>query len=115
MATIRLSARVGSDRKLTLNLPNEIPPGEIEIVVRSLAGETDDDIYDATAKVTLQYTNMATEIARAKLQEVGKLAQSTSAPDDAVLLPPDELWAVGAKALGKKGKAADKDKDKGDQ
>jgi hypothetical protein len=111
MATIRLSARVGSDRKLTLNLPNDIPPGEIEVVIRSLENEADEDIYDATAKVTLQYTNMATEIARAKLQETGKLAQSTQAPDDAVLLPPDELWAVGAKALGKKGKAADKDKD----
>ena len=36
MIAIRLHAVVGDDRKLTIQLPEDIPPGELELTVRSI-------------------------------------------------------------------------------
>ena len=96
MVTIRLSTTVGADRKLVLQLPEEIPAGEVEIEIRVAEKSP-----EARKPYEIPY-NPAREAARAKLRAAGILAESTRAPEGTVPMSPEEILAIGAKAVGGK-------------
>ncbi|MBI5668286.1 MAG: hypothetical protein HZC41_09790 [Chloroflexi bacterium] len=79
-----LSAVVGEDRKLVIELPPDAPTGPVELIVRS------------TKAVEQQpYYNPAREAARAKLLAAGVLSTAHHAPEGAVPLTVEERMRIG--------------------
>ena len=89
MVTIRLSATVGADRKLVLQLPEEIPAGDVEIEIRAAEKSP-----EARKPYEIPY-NPAREAARAKLRAAGILSESTRAPEGTVPLSVEERMKLG--------------------
>lgn len=85
MVAIRLNAVVGDDRKLIIQLPNDIPPGDIELIVRT--------VEPNTASTTL--VNPAREAAKAKLLAAGALVTVFNVPSEAVRLTVEERMRLG--------------------
>lgn len=81
MATITLSAVVGEDRRLVIDLPADTPVGQVELTIRPL-NETPPE-------------NPAREAARAKLLAAGFLVTSIHAPEGVVPLTPEERMRIG--------------------
>ena len=84
MIAIRLHAVVGDDRKLTIQLPEDIPPGELELTVRS--------IDESENSVVL---NSAREAAKAKLLAAGALVTQFEVPANPVRLSVEERMSLG--------------------
>jgi hypothetical protein len=84
MIAIRLHAVVGDDRKLTIQLPEDIPPGQLELTVRSI-DESDSSVV----------MNSAREAAKAKLLAAGALVTQFEVPADAVRLSIEERIRLG--------------------
>ncbi|MFN8376019.1 MAG: hypothetical protein U0694_24490 [Anaerolineae bacterium] len=82
MVAIRLKTTIGADRKLVVQLPNDIPPGSIELIVHS--GESEPEVYHS-----------AREVARAKLLAAGALVTSFETPPDAIRLSVEERLRLG--------------------
>lgn len=80
MVAVRLSATIGADRKLVIQLPDEIPAGNIEIEIRAVVqpssmpntveAQAAEPATDARQPDEIPY-NPAREAARAKLRAAG--------------------------------------------
>jgi hypothetical protein len=76
MTTVRLSATIGDDRKLTVHVPDEIPTGPVDVVIHA-------------HEISASAMDTPREIARRKLQMAGILATDLGIPDD--LAAPSEV------------------------
>ncbi len=83
MKSVTLQATVDESRRLTIELPADIPAGPVEVTVTSLATP------DAAT------TPLTREVAREKLRAAGLLAEGPYAPPDAVPLTPEERERIG--------------------
>lgn len=83
MVAIRLKTVVGEDRKLIIQLPDEIPPGGVELVVR------------ASESSGSNTSNPVREAARAKLLAAGALVTEFNVPPNAVRLTVEERMRLG--------------------
>lgn len=76
MADFILSGTIGKDHRLVVDVPKNIPPGPVEVVIRSMTSAVD------------QPHNLTREEARARLRAAGiRLAQY---PLDSDFVPMDE-------------------------
>jgi len=76
MATVRISNELGDDKRLVLELPDDIPAGPIEVTVRTKSVHPSDDI-------------------RQKLAKANFLVTDIDVAEDAVALPDEELYELG--------------------
>ncbi len=83
MKSVTLQATVDQNRRLTIELPADIPAGPVEVTITSLATAS-----AATPPLTR-------EAAREKLRAAGLLAEGPCAPSDAVALTPEEEEEIG--------------------
>jgi hypothetical protein len=83
VVAVRLKTVIGKDRKLVIQLPDEIPPGDVDLVVRS--AETPKTVKG----------NAAREAAKAKLLAAGALVTQFDVPADAVRLSVEERLRLG--------------------
>jgi hypothetical protein len=81
MVAVRLTAILGQDRKLTIELPPEIPPGPVELVVRS-------QIEQATVELTYEQV-------REQLRQAGILAEPDADVSNIVPLSDEEILELG--------------------
>lgn len=88
MDAITLTGMVDKNRHLVVTLPEDIPSGPVELVIRPLP--------DTTA-VTGQPTR---EQAQAMLRAAGLLNETPSAPPDARPLTPEEAVRLGRQLAG---------------
>lgn len=104
MVAIKLSAIVGEDRQLHIKLPDEIPAGTIEIVIRSTVAQP---MADPTSE---------REIVRAKLMAAGILAtpEELGIPEDIQPLPLEERLRIGTMPPGARPSEELIDEDRGD-
>ena len=86
MIAVRINAVIGDDRKLTIQLPDHVPPGEVEVVVRS------NELTASTEKMPI---NAAREAARLKLAASGALVTDFDVPTDANRLSVEERMKLG--------------------
>jgi hypothetical protein len=96
MVDVRLTAVVGDDRKLVIDLPDDIPPGEVEVVVRPRPKE------------------LTREEARRLLAEAGLLSTWQKAPEGYVPLTPEELLELGTLPPGSRSSEELIDEDRGE-
>lgn len=84
MVAIKLSAIVGEDRQLNIKLPDDIPAGPIELVIRPAVNQSADP-------------NSPREIARAELMAAGILAtpERLGIPTNITPLPLSERLRIG--------------------
>jgi hypothetical protein len=82
MATVHLNTSVGSDRKLIVQLPEDIPPGDVELIVRS-------------TQPVAQNGQSARDAAKAKLLQAGALVVNFEVPEGAVRLSVEERMRLG--------------------
>lgn len=92
MNAVTLSATISEDHKLIIELPKDIPSGEVEVIIRL--------VQPAQAAVTHtddEYPpyNAAREAARAKMLAAGKLVTWIKAPEGTVPLTPEERMIIG--------------------
>jgi hypothetical protein len=83
MRAVTLRATVDESRRLTVDLPADIPAGPVEVTIRPLATPT-----PAAGPLTR-------EVVREKLRAAGLLAEGNYAPPDAVPLSPEERERLG--------------------
>lgn len=86
MTAIHLNAVIGDDRKLIVQLPDDMPTGEVEVVIRSshLTEVTGQALY-----------NPVREVARRKLMAENALVTSFDVPADARRLSVEERMRIG--------------------
>ncbi len=102
---IRIKAKIGEDRRLVIELPPETPTGNVEIVIQP-------DIESADQPDNAP--SLTREEARAKLLAAGALVTWIHAPDDAVLLTPEERMKIGKLPPGTRPSEELIDEDRGD-
>ena len=83
MVAVKLSAIVDENRRLVIDVPAEIPSGDVEIIIRP--AEHVEDIQPKTAR----------EIAYAVLLAANALVTDVDAPPDIRPLSPEELLEIG--------------------
>lgn len=83
MTDIWLSAVVTEDRKLIVEVPDEVPPGRVDVLIQ---------VPDAEAA---KYTNPAREAARAKLAAAGILSKAHELLPDVRIPTDEEVRAAG--------------------
>ena len=107
MDAIRLSATVGKNRQIIIQLPDEIPEGQIDLELRVLEPSP-----------TLA-RSLNREDARARLLSAGKLAVYSAAdlgiPGDAVPLTAEERMRIGKLPPGALPSEALVDEDRGER
>lgn len=96
MTDVTLSATVGEDRRLVIDLPDEIPPGEVEVVVRP------------------KRDTMTREEARRLLAEAGLLSTWHKAPPGTKPLTPEERMEIGKMPPGARPSEELIDEDRGE-
>jgi hypothetical protein len=84
MVTIRLKGKLTDDRRLLVEIPDNIPSGDVELIL---------EIPNTSA-------NEATERARAKLADAGALSTIWKAPPGTSWPSEDELLELGAISPG---------------
>lgn len=91
MNPITLSAVVSEDHKLVIELPEDVPAGEVEVIIRPIAPQTTatqaDDEYPPY--------NAKREEIRAKLLAAGILLTNIEVPEGTVPLTPEERMRIG--------------------
>jgi hypothetical protein len=85
MTSITLSVMIGEDRRLVIDLPPEIPTGEVEITIHPKVEETP----------VQSKRSLTPEEARDILRKAGVLDESIKAPEGYVPLSPEELLKLG--------------------
>jgi hypothetical protein len=75
MVAIKISTTIGEDRRLVIDLPDDMPIGTVEVIIRSA-----DDVR---------------EVIREKLRAAGALVTTLDIPPDAVRLTPEERQRIG--------------------
>jgi hypothetical protein len=88
MDAITLTGVVDKNRQLLVTLPEDIPAGPVELVIRPLS-----DAAAATGQPTR-------ELAQAMLRSAGLLNDTPSAPPDARPLTPEEAERLGRQLAG---------------
>ena len=88
MVTIQLSAIVDKNGQLTVKVPENIPPGPINIILQSPEPSIS------------ALTNPAREIARAKLAAAGLLSSSHQLPPNTRIPTNAEVYAAGVLPSG---------------
>jgi hypothetical protein len=88
METIIVSATIGEDRRLVVDLPPDTPTGNVEVVIRP-----------ASTGYEIPY-NPEREAARAKLLAAGFLVTSIRAPEGTVPLTVEERMRLGTMPPG---------------
>ena len=83
MIAIKLSAVVGKDRKLVLDLPEETPTGMVEVIIQS------------PLPTPRTVSNPAREAARAKLAAARLLSTTHHLPDGTLIPTDTEVLAAG--------------------
>ncbi len=83
MDSVTLSAVIGEDRRLIIDLPPDTPTGEVELTIR------------ASQKSIDKLSNPATETARAKFIAVGALSTAHQAPVGFVPLTLIDRMSIG--------------------
>lgn len=107
---LRLKAKVGADRRLVIELPPEMPTGEVELTVLSKQPEQPESVpQNDTPK-----TALTREEARAKLLAAGALVTWLHAPEDAVALTPEERMEIGQLPPGARPSEELVDEDRGE-
>lgn len=96
MVAIKLSKIVGENRRLIIDVPADMPVGEVEVIIRSTS----------EAVVTR-------ELARAKLLTAGMLTTSIPVPADAKPLTIEERQRIGTLSAGARPSEALIDEDRG--
>jgi hypothetical protein len=91
MDAIKLSAWVGEDKRLVIDLPAEIPVGQVDIVI--IPRESVKPVYSPDYSPTWIAKR---EEFRNKLAEAGMLSTAYTAPPSTIPLSPNELLEVGA-------------------
>ena len=86
MIAVRINAVIGDDRKLTIQLPDNVPPGEVEVVIRS---------NESTASTEKMPINAARGAARLKLSALGALVTDFDVPANANRLSVEERMRIG--------------------
>jgi hypothetical protein len=81
---ITIIAQVDEKRRIMIDLPDDVPPGKVEITVRSLA---EDDLGPPPEPITREW-------ARAKLIAAGHRSNARSSPD-ALELSDEERERIG--------------------
>jgi hypothetical protein len=92
MDAITIPVVVGEDRRLVIDLPDDVPVGPAELVIKPRKAEP---------QPLGEVVNPAREAARAKLLAGGILSTAHRAPEGTVPLSDEELQRIGAKAAGK--------------
>lgn len=82
---ITISVVLGEDRRLIIDLPPDVPTGEVEVNL----------VVSSTTLEPQKVVNPAREAARAKLLAAGKLSTTWHAPEGAVALTEEELIRIG--------------------
>ena len=83
MDAIRLTAVITEDHELTVKVPDNIPPGEVELLIQ------------VPSQGSSTPTNLARATARAKLAAAGILSTAVRLPSSAILPTEAELDAAG--------------------
>ncbi len=89
MESITLSVEIPPNRRLTIELPADIPTGQADVIIRPHSE------VDSSTSV-----NSAREAARAKLLAAGSLVTDIHAPAGAIALSNEELEKLGQLAPG---------------
>lgn len=84
MVAVHLHAEIGEDRKLIIQLPDEVPPGNVELIVRSTESEL--------AEVSI---NPLREEIKAKLSAAGILVTDFEIPQGAKPLTVEQRLRMG--------------------
>ncbi|MEO8610887.1 MAG: hypothetical protein ABI690_23520 [Chloroflexota bacterium] len=82
MKPITLSAVVGEDRRLIIDLPSDTPVGQVELVIRPAMA------------MPPSSANMTREEARAILLAAGSLVTTIHAPEGTVPLTPEQILEI---------------------
>jgi len=85
MDPITLTGLIDQDRHLIVNLPDNIPAGPVELIIRPLSAATG---------------SLDREQARAMLRAAGLLSEGRSAPPNARPLTPDEAERLSHRLAG---------------
>jgi hypothetical protein len=101
MKPITLSAVVGEDRRLIIDLPPDTPIGPVELVVRP------------AAVTPPQNANLTREEARAILLAAGFLVTTIHAPEGTVPLTPEQILEIGKLSPGSRPSEELVDEDRG--
>jgi hypothetical protein len=101
MVAVKLSAVVGEDRQLVIQVPDEVPLGPVELVIQP---------QDLPAPSS----NPAREAARAKLLAAGVLLTHIEVPEDAVPLTLEERLRIGKMPPGARSSEELIDEDRGE-
>src|SRR5258708_5423126 len=88
MDAITLSAVIGEDRRLVIQLPDNAPVGPVKVVI------------EAEKHEAIEFVNPAREAARTKLLAAGKLVMDQGIPDNFEISSPDELEHIGRLLAG---------------
>jgi len=83
MSSVTISGVVGPDHKLVIDVPREIPPGPVSVVIQPVA-----PIQPSTGTLTR-------EEARARLLAAGMLVTEFKIPPDAEILSDEEILEIG--------------------
>jgi len=90
MTEVTLNGLLDSDRHLVVSVPDDVPVGPVEVIIRPLIGRA-----NSGAALTR-------ETAREKLRAAGLLSETASVPPDARALTPGERDLLGRKLIGQK-------------
>ncbi|MBL8156051.1 MAG: hypothetical protein JNM70_17865 [Anaerolineae bacterium] len=83
MNRVHISAVVGKDRRLVLDLPEDTPTGPVEIIIQQVTTEPDVSV------------NPQREAARRRLQAAGLLSNAHHIPDGTAIPTDAEVIAAG--------------------
>jgi hypothetical protein len=102
MVAIKLKALVDENRRLVIDLPDDVPIGPVELTITAYPREVGAP------------ENPAREAARAKLLAAGALMTRVNVPNDTVLLSPEALLEIGRLPDSARTSEALIDEDRGD-
>jgi hypothetical protein len=88
MVAIRINTILGDNRKLVIQLPEDVSPGEIDVELN--VHSTEDDVTRLSS-----VNNPAREAARAKLLAAGALVTRFEVPENAARLSIEERMRIG--------------------
>jgi hypothetical protein len=104
MSAVTLNVVVGDDRQLTIELPEEVPTGPIEVTIRPVVA----------VPTAAPNEPLTLERARALLAAAGMLSTAFSPPPGTVELTPEERHRLGSYFVGKEEMSVLIDQDRGE-
>jgi hypothetical protein len=111
MDTITVSAVIGDDRRLQIDLPDDAPTGEVEVIVRRIEPPQPESESNSAYEIP---PNPAREAARAKLLAANFLVTGIRAPEGTVPLTAEERMRIGTLPPGARPSEELIDEDRGE-